>query len=222
MSYQFDFLAVAREAPLLAAGLARTLELTVVATVAGLLIGIVGAVCRAWHLQPFNYLFALYVEMFRNTPFLVQLFFLFFGLPAIGIEIAPDTAALLAMVINLGAYAVEIIRSGIEATPKGQIEAAQALALKRWQIFLHVVLRPSLLRVWPAMSSQVVIVMLGSAVCAQISTEELSYAASLIQSRNFRAFETYFVTAGLYLMLALAVRQTLLRGGERLLKRGRP
>lgn len=222
MSYQFDFLAVAREAPLLAAGLARTLELTAVATVVGLLIGIVGAVCRAWQLRPFNTLFAVYVEMFRNTPFLVQLFFLFFGLPAIGIDIAPDTAALLAMVINLGAYAVEIIRSGIEATPKGQIEAAQALALKRWQIFLHVVLRPSLLRVWPAMSSQVVIVMLGSAVCAQISTEELSYAASLIQSRNFRAFETYFVTAGLYLALALAVRQTLLRGGERLLKRGRP
>ena len=222
MSYQFDFLAVAREAPELAAGLARTVELTVVACVAGLLIGIVGAVCRAWQLRPFNTLFAVYVEMFRNTPFLVQLFFLFFGLPTIGIEIAPDSAAMLAMVINLGAYAVEIIRSGIEATPKGQIEAAQALALKRWQIFLHVVLRPALLRVWPAMASQVVIVMLGSAVCAQISTEELSYAASLIQSRNFRAFETYFVTAGLYLALALLLRQTLLRGGGRLLKRGRP
>lgn len=222
MSYQFDFLAVAREAPELAAGLARTVELTVVACVAGLLIGIVGAVCRAWQLRPFNTLFAVYVEMFRNTPFLVQLFFLFFGLPTIGIEIAPDNAAMLAMVINLGAYAVEIIRSGIEATPKGQIEAAQALALKRWQIFLHVVLLPALLRVWPAMASQVVIVMLGSAVCAQISTEELSYAASLIQSRNFRAFETYFVTAGLYLALALLLRQTLLRGGGRLLKRGRP
>lgn len=222
MSYQFDFLAVVREAPELAAGLARTVELTVVACVAGLLIGIVGAVCRAWQLRPFNTLFAVYVEMFRNTPFLVQLFFLFFGLPTIGIEIAPDSAAMLAMVINLGAYAVEIIRSGIEATPKGQIEAAQALALKRWQIFLHVVLRPALLRVWPAMASQVVIVMLGSAVCAQISTEELSYAASLIQSRNFRAFETYFVTAGLYLALALLLRQTLLRGGGRLLKRGRP
>ena len=222
MSYQFDFLAVAREAPELAAGLARTVELTAVACIAGLLIGIVGAVCRAWQLRPFNTLFAVYVEMFRNTPFLVQLFFLFFGLPTLGIEIAPDSAAMLAMVINLGAYAVEIIRSGIEATPKGQIEAAQALALKRWQIFLHVVLRPALLRVWPAMTSQVVIVMLGSAVCAQISTEELSYAASLIQSRNFRAFETYFVTAGLYLALALLLRQTLLRGGGRLLKRGRP
>jgi ABC-type amino acid transport system permease subunit len=67
----------------------------------------------------------------------------------------------------------------------GQIEAAQALALKRWQIFLHVVLRPALLRKWPAMASQVVIVMLGSAVCAQISTEELSYAASLIQIAQF-------------------------------------
>ena len=222
MSYQFDFLAVAREAPELAAGLARTVELTAVACIAGLLIGIVGAVCRAWQLRPFNTLFAVYVEMFRNTPFLVQLFFLFFGLPTLGIDIAPDSAAMLAMVINLGAYAVEIIRSGIEATPKGQIEAAQALALKRWQIFLHVVLRPALLRVWPAMTSQVVIVMLGSAVCAQISTEELSYAASLIQSRNFRAFETYFVTAGLYLALALLLRQALLRGGGRLLKRGRP
>lgn len=221
MSYQFDFLSVAKEAPLLASGVGLTLGLTAIATVVGLLIGIIGAICRAWHIRPFNYVFTVYVELFRNTPFLVQLFFVFFGLPAIGVHISPNTASILAMVINLGAYSVEIIRAGIEATPKGQIEAAQALAMNRWHIFTHVVLRPSLTRVWPAIASQVVIVMLGSSVCSQISTEELTFAASLIQSRNFRAFETYFVSAGLYLLLALLVRQLLLRAGSMLLTRGR-
>ena len=133
-------------------------------------------------------LVGLYVELIRNTPFIVQLFFLFFGLPSLGIKLSPESASVLAMVINLGAYATEIIRAGIEATPRGQIEAALSLALSRAQVFTRVVLPPALRKVWPALVSQIIIVMLGSAVCGQISTEELSYAANLIQSRNFRSF----------------------------------
>jgi polar amino acid transport system permease protein len=121
------------------------------------------------------------------------------------------------MVLNLGAYAAEIARAGIDATPKGQIEAARGLALNEAQVFLRVVLPPALARVWPAMVSQIVIVMLGSAVCGQIATQELSYTANLIQSRNFRAFEAFIVATAIYLVLAIGVRQALNQIGARCL-----
>jgi polar amino acid transport system permease protein len=119
------------------------------------------------------------------------------------------------MVVNLGAYAAEIVRAGIGATPRGQIEAAQSLALSAAQVFTRVVLPPALKRVWPALVSQIIIVMLGSAVCSQVSTQELSYAANLIQSRNFRAFEAFIVATVLYLALSMAVRQLLNWAGPR-------
>jgi polar amino acid transport system permease protein len=155
------------------------------------------------------------VELIRNTPFIVQLFFIFFGLPSLGVKLTPEVASVIAMVVNLGAYAAEIVRAGIENTPRGQIEAARSLALTELQVFTRVVLPPSLARVWPAMVSQIVIVMLGSAVCGQISAQELSYAANLIQSRNFRAFEAYIVATAIYLLLAVAVRQALHWAGPR-------
>jgi polar amino acid transport system permease protein len=147
----------------------------------------------------------------------VQLFFIYFGLPAAGVKLSPETASVIAMVVNLGAYATEIIRAGIEATPKGQIEAAMSLALSRMQTFTRVVLPPALKKVWPALVSQIIIVMLGSAVCGQISTEELSYAANLIQSRNFRAFEAFIVATLIYLALSMAVRRLLNWMGPRFL-----
>ena len=157
------------------------------------------------------------MELLRNTPFIVQLFFLFFGLPSLGVKLSAELASVLAMVINLGAYAAEIVRAGVAATPRGQIEAAHSLALTPAQTFRRVVLPPALLKVWPAMVSQIIIVMLGSAVCGQISTPELSYAANLIQSRNFRAFESFIVATALYLALAVLVRQLLNWAGPRFL-----
>jgi polar amino acid transport system permease protein len=160
---------------------------------------------------------ACYVELIRNTPFIVQLFFIFFGLPSLGVKLSPEWASVLAMTINLGAYAGEIIRAGIEATPKGQIEAGLSLALTRAQVFLRVVLPPSLSRVWPAMVSQIIIVMLGSAVCGQIAAQELSYYANLIHSRNFRAFEATIIATLLYLGSSIALRQLLMWAGPRFL-----
>jgi polar amino acid transport system permease protein len=149
------------------------------------------------------------------------LFFIFFGLPAAGFKLSAETASFLAMVINLGAYATEIIRSGLEATPKGQMEAAQSLALSGRQTFVWVVLPPALKKVWPSLVSQMIIVMLGSSVCGQISTQELSYAADLIQSRNFRSFEAFIVVGAMYLALSLALRHLLNWAGARFLFGGR-
>lgn len=217
MAYQFDFSPVLAQGGLLLEGAVFTLELTLIGTLLGVAIGVLGAMVRAWRLRPFDALFGLYVELIRNTPFIVQLFFIFFGLPSLGVRLTEWQAAVLAMVINLGAYSTEIIRAGIQDIPRGQLEAAAALAMSRFEAFRHVVLQPALAKVWPALSSQIVIVMLGSAVCSQIATEELSFAANFIQSRNFRAFETYLLTTALYLVMAILVRQLLAWFGRRAL-----
>ena len=138
-----------------------------------------------------------------------------------GVRLGPEWSSVLAMVINLGAYSAEIVRAGIQSTPSGQIEAAMSLALTRMQTFIWVILPPALQRVWPALVSQIIIVMLGSAVCGQISTEELSYAANLIQSRNFRAFEAFIVATAIYLTLSIATRASLDWLGQRFLFGGR-
>ena len=209
MRVEFDFLAVLAQWPLLAKGVVWTVGLTVISAVIGVLAGVAFAWVRSHGSGWLKWVVGTYVELIRNTPFIVQLFFVFFGLPAAGIKLSPEVASIIAMVINLSAYATEIIRAGIDATPKGQIEAAVSLALSRAQVFIRVVLPPALKKVWPSLVSQIIIVMLGSAVCGQISTEELSYAANLIQSRNFRAFEAYIIATLIYLTLSVAVRKLL-------------
>ncbi len=209
MHLSFDFLAVLHEWPLLLKGALWTIGLTAVSALLGAVLGVACAWARVYGGAGLKTLVGAYVELIRNTPFIVQLFFIFFGLPAAGVKLSPEAASVLAMVINLGAYATEIIRAGIEATPRGQVEAAASLALTSRQIFMHVVLPPALRKVWPSLISQIIIVMLGSAVCGQISTPELSYAANLIQSRNFRAFESVLIVTALYLLLAIGVRRLL-------------
>jgi len=211
----FDFAAVLAEWPLLARGAAVTIALTAVSASVGVVLGVACAWARSHGPGWLRRIVGLYVELIRNTPFIVQLFFLFFGLPSLGLKLSPEAASVLAMVINLGAYAAEIVRAGIAATPRGQVEAAQSLALTNAQVFTRVVLPPALQRVWPALVSQIIIVMLGSAVCGQISTAELSYAANLIQSRNFRAFESFIVGTLIYLALAIALRRLLHWAGPR-------
>ncbi|MDR3410216.1 MAG: amino acid ABC transporter permease [Formivibrio sp.] len=219
MTYLFDFSFIYEYHAMLLHGIAYTLYLTVVGGTVGTLIGIAGAICRTWDIKPFSGLYQCYVELFRNTPFLVQLFLIFFGLPSLGIRMSEGQAAILAITLNVGAYSTEIVRSGLQATPKGQIEAAQSLAFTRWQLFFYVMLRPALRKVWPALSSQIVITMLGSAVCSQISAEELTFVANFIQSRNFRAFETYFLTTAIYFAMAFLIRQALNLVGRYLIAR---
>ncbi|HXP95372.1 MAG TPA: ABC transporter permease subunit, partial [Telmatospirillum sp.] len=132
MRIELDFMAVLGQWPLLIKGLAWTIYLTTVATVIGMALGIVCARIRANSPAWLRLVVGTYVEVIRNTPFIVQLFFIFFGLPAAGLKLSPEMAAFIAMVMNLGAYATEIVRAGIEAVPRGQIEAGRALGLRPW------------------------------------------------------------------------------------------
>ena len=206
MNVELDFSAVLTDWPILVNGVAWTLGLTVVSAVFGVLSGLVLAWIRiqAWPIcGPF---IKIYVELIRNTPFIVQLFFVFFGLPELGLRLSAEMSSVLAMVINLSAYSTEIFRAGIDSTSSGQIQAGESLGLSKFQVFVYVILPPALFKVWPALVAQIIIVMLGSAVCGQISTQELSYSANLIQSRNFRAFEAFIIAASVYLLMAIAVR----------------
>jgi polar amino acid transport system permease protein len=211
-----DFLSVLRQWPLLLSGLAWTVGLTLLSTLLGMALGIALGWARAGRSALLRTVTGVYVEGIRNTPFIVQLYFVFFGLPSLGLRLSPAEASVLAMTANLAGYAAEIVRAGIQSIPRGQLEAAASLALSRRQSFVHVVLPPALRRVWPALTGQIIIVMLGSAVCSQISTPELSYATYLIASRSFRSFEAYTVAAVAYLLLAIAVRQLLARVGKSL------
>jgi len=215
MMGQLNFPALWPFWPELLSGLWVTIQLTVMATVGGVALGIFGAALRSGKPSTLSRIWGVYVELIRNTPFVVQLFFIVFGLPNLGLKLTAGEAALLAMLINLGAYSTEIIRAGIQVTPKGQWEAGRVLGLTRTQTFIRVVLPPSMKRIYPALVSQCIIVMLGSSVVSQVSYEELTFAANLIQSRTFLSFEVYLVTTLIYLALSIVMRQLLLAAGRK-------
>lgn len=214
MTYTFDFSDFGLYADMLVRGVAVTLGLTAVSTVLGGIVGVVGASVAVAGPRWVRALVAAYVELIRNTPFLVQLFFVFFGLPSLGVHINEMQAAVLAMTVNLGAYALEIVRAGIDSIPRGQIQAAMALGLQGRQVFRYVVLPQALANVFPALLGQVLIVMLGSAVVSQISVPDLTYAANFIQSRNFRSFESYVIITAIYLLLSIVLRLLINRLGK--------
>ena len=196
-------------------GAAWTVGLSAGAIVAGLLLGVAGAAGRRSEVAPLRWIAGIYVEIIRNTPFIVQLFFIYFGLPRLGLRMGSVEAAFLAMSLNLGGYATEIIRAGLDSISRGSWEAGFSLGLTRFQTFRLVVLTPALQKVYPALTSQFIIILLGSSVVSQIAVEELTYVGSYIQSRNFRAFETTLVVAGIYLLLAVGFQQMFAAIGRR-------
>jgi len=208
VTYVFQFGAVWREFDQLLLGAWLTVRLSAMAMVLGLAVGILCAVGKTSSSRLVRGLIQGYVEAIRNTPFLVQLLLVYLGLPSLGLRLTPDQAALLAMVVNLGAYATEIVRAGIEAVPHGQLEAGRALGLKPWHIFRFIVLMPALRTISPALGSQFILIMLASSVVSVISAEELTAVADTIVARNFRSFEFYLTITAMYLGLSLVFQAT--------------
>jgi len=206
MGIELDFPAVLQRWPAFLGGALLTLELALFATVFGALLGTLAAVGRGAHRALIPGACKVYVEAIRNTPLLVQIFLVYFGLASVGLKLSAFTVAVAALTINVGAYTAEIMRAGFEAIPRGQIEAAEGLALSRLQIYWHIILLPAVERVYPALTSQFVLLMLASSVCSQISAEELTAVANYIQSDTYRAFETYIIVAVLYIILSLVMR----------------
>jgi polar amino acid transport system permease protein len=217
MSYSLDFAWVPGSIGALAHGAGMTLFLTACTTVLGTAFSIAGAAAKRGRLLWLRAIVGLYVEVIRNTPFLVQLFVIFFGLPSLGIRFNPLTAAVIAMTLNMTAYTTEVVGAGLDAVPRGQSEAAMALGLRPRQVFSKIVLPQAMKVIFPALTSQLIIMMLESAVVSQISVRELSQEADLLQARTFRSFETYLVVTMIYLGMSAVVRRVLGLSARRLL-----
>lgn len=202
--------------PMILNGVMLTIILSFVAIGLGLVLATLMTAMRSLAGAWAGYVVDAYVELMRNTPFLVQLFMIFFGLPQLGIRMNGLEASLLAMTLNLAAYATEIIRAGVDSIHKSQVEAGLALALSRRQVFQYVILQPAFARVWPALSSQFVLMMLASSICSFVSVQELSGTAAIIEADTFRSFETYIVVTLIYLVLALSVKLALNWLGRRI------
>lgn len=203
---------------LLAQGTLMTLLLTVIAAGAGTLIGVGGAVLVRGGPRPVRWAIRGYIEVIRNTPALIQLFIIFFVLPSLGLRLPPFEAAAVALSIYFGAYAIEIIRAGLDAIPRAQLEAGQCLGLTRWQVFRHIVLLPALRAIYPAFTSQFVLLLLGTSLASQVSAEELFHVGGFIESRTFRSFEVYAVICAIYFALVMAFKLAF-AGVERLIFR---
>src|SRR6201991_1016461 len=221
MSFSLDFSSLWPYWPVFLNGAWLTLKMTAVAIFFGVILGTLVAFAKRSRYKLLSRVCAIYIETVRNTPFLVQIFLLFFGLASAGIHLPTFTAAVLAMIINIGAYAAEIIRAGLESIPRGQIEAAECLGLSKWRIGWHVMLQPSIEKVYPALTSQFLLMMQASAMASQISAEELTAVANTVQSDTFRSLETYLVVAALYVILSLIIKLIAWAVGEHLFKRRR-
>jgi polar amino acid transport system permease protein len=202
----FDFPAVAARWPMFVDGAWMTMRLATGATLVGFAIGTLCAVARRGRIAWARKASSAYVEAIRNTPLLVQIFLVYFGLASLGLKLPAVGVAMAALTINVGAYATEIMRAGFDSIHKGQIEAAECLALSRRQVYWHVVLLPAMERVYPALTSQFVLLMLASSVCSQISAEELTAVANFVQSDTYRPFETYVIVGTAYVLLSLLMR----------------
>lgn len=205
MNY-LDFSGVLSRSDLLIKGVLLTAQISLIAMSFALVIAIVAAVLT---LSP-NRLIRLpvlgYVEAIRNTPFIVQVFLIYFGLPALGLRLSPMAAAILAMSIYGGAYCSEIVRAGIQGIPKGQIEAGRALGMSPYLIFRHISMKPAIAAVFSSLVAQFILLLLSSSVVSAISVPELTGTGNDIQGLTMRNMEIYMVIAVIYVALVAALK----------------
>ncbi|WP_273692242.1 amino acid ABC transporter permease [Ketogulonicigenium vulgare] len=210
--YQFNFRPVFDNLDMLLQGAWLTVQLSFSAMVLGLIVSILGAVAKTSGGRVLRFIVDIYVEAIRNTPFLIQIFFIYFGVGSLQLDVfglfeirfamSPYTAALIALVINVGAYGTEIIRAGIESIPQGQVEAGRALSLSKVQIFRYVILKPALRNIYPSLTSQFIYLMLTSSVVSVISANDLAAAGADLSARTFASFEIYLALTVMYFLLA--------------------
>src|SRR5450631_1808074 len=221
MLYKFDFSFLLEKWPAFLNGAWLTIQLTVLSIALGFVVGTLCAVVRVYGGRKLRLLVGGYVELIRNTPLLVQIFIVYFGLSSVGLKLSAEVSAVIALVVNMGAYTTEIMRAGIQSIHRTQLEAADCLGLTRLQTIVHVVLLPAMERVYPALTSQGVLLMLASSITSQISTEELTATANLVQSDTYRSFEVYVIVAVVYLALSALYRLGFWAIGQALFERRR-
>lgn len=182
-----------------------TLELAAYGIVLSLAVGLAAAVCMAYRLPVLDRLSRGYVELSRNTPLLIQLFFLYYGLPKIGIKIDGFTCGVIALVFLGGGYMAEALRAGLLAVPKGQTEAAKAIGLGNVQIFRYVVLPQAWAVSLPAIAANVLFLIKETSVIGAVSVAELMFVTKDIIGMDYKTNEALFLLFVSYLIILLPV-----------------
>jgi polar amino acid transport system permease protein len=218
MSYTLQYGQIWPFLPRLLEGAVVSLQIAVLAFCGGLLIGTTCAAIRSFGPRWLARLVGLYVVFFTNTPQLVQIYFLYFALPDMGILLSSFTAVVIGMTLNAGAYLTEIQRAGFESRRASEMEAAEVMGFTRLQQIRYVIL-PHVARVlFPPLSNQFIIVTLGTSMAAVFGVEELTGEAFNINSQTFRSIEVFTVTAGIYVVLTLAASLALAFMGRALFR----
>jgi polar amino acid transport system permease protein len=203
--YVFQFREVFQELPMLLDGALTTLHISILTLVFSFVVGTIGALCRMSHIQSIRVPATWYVEVIRNTPLLVQLFFIYFGFSQIGIDVTNYTAGLVGLVVNNGAYLTEIVRAGIQAIHKGQFEAGYSLGLSFRQLMRYVVFPQAFRVVYPPLCNQFIGIILWSSLVSTISVQDLALRGKELASTTFRSFEVYTVLTLIYVAMTLVI-----------------
>jgi len=186
-------------------GLAVTVELTLAAAGLAVVIALAAGLARLSRFRVLAWLAAAYVEVFRGTSALVQLFWFYFVLPFFGLEVSAFTAGTLVLALNTGAYGAEVVRGAVLAVPKGQLDAAAALNLSRLQTLWRVVLPQAYPAMLPPAGNLAIELMKNTALVSLITITELTFSAQLLRAETLRSAEIFGIVLGLYFAVALVI-----------------
>lgn len=196
-----DWSFIIAKAPILAKGATITVELTAVTVLTGSVLGLVLALARLSLCRLVQSLASFYVWVFRGTPLLMQLFFIYYGLPQFGLRLDPFPSAVIGLSLNAAAYIAEITRGAIQSIDKGQMEAALALGMSRGQAMRRIILPQAYRRLLPPMANEFIALLKDSSLVSTIQMVDLMRTAKLVESATFRPFEIYFLAGLCYLLL---------------------
>lgn len=218
LAYHWDFSFMNDYGSYFLTGVGKTLEVSLLAVLSGFVLGTLVALLRLARFWPFRFLGSTYVEIIRGTPLLVQVMLINYGLPLfLGIDIDIFLVAYLALTINSAAYIAEIMRAGIQAVDKGQMEAARSLGMSRGLAMRQIILPQAFKNVLPALGNEFVVVVKESSVLSVIGYAELTYQSNLIRGATYIPFEPVLVASVIYFALIFTMSK-LLGIGERRLK----
>lgn len=189
--------------PLLARGARMTLQLSIVSMVLAMLVGLFTALFRLYGPSPLRWLAVIYVEVFRGTPLLIQLYLIFYGLPYVGVRLDPFTAAVLGLGLNYGASEAENYRAGILSIPKAQMDASQALGMSRVQSLRHIILPQAIRVVIPPVTNDFIALLKDSSLVSVITMVELTSIYGQLASTYFDYLGIGLLTAGVYFLIGL-------------------
>jgi His/Glu/Gln/Arg/opine family amino acid ABC transporter permease subunit len=192
--------AVASLGPLLA-GMLLTVELTVLVISLSLVLGLVVALARLYAPRPVVWLVIAYVELMRGTPLLLQLIYIYYVLPELGIRLDAFSASVLGLTLNYSAYISEVYRSGIQGIAKGQGDAAAALGMTRPLALRRIILPQAIRLVIPSLGNFLISLFKDTALCSVVSVQEVLFTAQLIAARNYQYFTLYTVVGALYFIV---------------------